>query len=386
MTDYFTGWAHSDAARRDSIDLKRVYIDLCGGNMYDAVMLAQIVYWHEPKRGGESKLTVEREGQRWLAKEYSEWYEECRINERTARQCVSRLEKLGVIVKRVWHFQGQRRVHLRIEPQRFQMLIEAVENGTIQQVREQLLNDIRSPLQTTSDDSCKGHDMSVATDTSGQLPSEGKRHDTSEAYTKTTRDYESETTAAALEPAAASRKAEMDQLMATAEDLAAAAEDNPLARATKAYTDNIGLLTPIVGDLLKRAVDDYPDGWIIDAITEAATHNVRRWAYVERILERWARDGRDAPEQTGADDGRNSSARNGRTGTDTRPPRSAAASSRSATERYGDLPELTPETREALRARRLAYRGGVLESDSGGVPSGADGEGRQPGGEPMLDV
>ena len=58
------------------------------------------------------------------------------------------------------------------------------------------------------------------------------------------------------------------------------------------YEQNIGLLTPLITDQIVDALETYPGQWIEDAITEAVTYNRRSWRYVQRILEKWATDGR----------------------------------------------------------------------------------------------
>ena len=58
------------------------------------------------------------------------------------------------------------------------------------------------------------------------------------------------------------------------------------------YEENIGMLTPLVGDELRAAEEEYPFEWVEAAIREAAAGNVRSWRYIEAILERWKREGR----------------------------------------------------------------------------------------------
>jgi DNA replication protein len=58
------------------------------------------------------------------------------------------------------------------------------------------------------------------------------------------------------------------------------------------YEDNIGALSPIIADELKRAEGDYPADWITDAFKESVVANARSWRYVRAILERWDTDGR----------------------------------------------------------------------------------------------
>lgn len=58
------------------------------------------------------------------------------------------------------------------------------------------------------------------------------------------------------------------------------------------YEQNIGLLTPLLADHLVDALETYPADWIEDAIAEAVAYNKRSWRYVQRILEKWASEGR----------------------------------------------------------------------------------------------
>lgn len=66
------------------------------------------------------------------------------------------------------------------------------------------------------------------------------------------------------------------------------------------YEEHIGTITPFVAERLLEASERYPDHWISDAFREAAELNARNWRYVERILEKWDREGR-ANEAAGRD-------------------------------------------------------------------------------------
>jgi len=59
------------------------------------------------------------------------------------------------------------------------------------------------------------------------------------------------------------------------------------------YEENIGPLTPLIADSLREAESAYPRQWIEDAIRIAVVNNVRRWRYVEAILNSWKEKGRD---------------------------------------------------------------------------------------------
>jgi len=59
------------------------------------------------------------------------------------------------------------------------------------------------------------------------------------------------------------------------------------------YEENIGPLTPMIADTLQEAEQSYPYTWIEEAVRIAVENNVRRWTYVEAILNRWQEGGRD---------------------------------------------------------------------------------------------
>ncbi|MBI5929145.1 MAG: DnaD domain protein [Chloroflexi bacterium] len=58
------------------------------------------------------------------------------------------------------------------------------------------------------------------------------------------------------------------------------------------YEQNIGNITPLISDQLRDAEQEYPEGWIKDAIQIAVDQNKRSWSYVRAILDRWMREGK----------------------------------------------------------------------------------------------
>jgi DnaD/phage-associated family protein len=65
------------------------------------------------------------------------------------------------------------------------------------------------------------------------------------------------------------------------------------------YEQNIGPLTPMIAETLRDAEESYPAAWIEEAIRIAVENNVRKWRYVEAILEDWRTRGRDEREDRG---------------------------------------------------------------------------------------
>jgi len=65
------------------------------------------------------------------------------------------------------------------------------------------------------------------------------------------------------------------------------------------YEQNIGPLTPMIAERLRDAEHTYSTHWIEDAIRIAVENNVRKWRYIEAILEDWLTRGRDEREDRG---------------------------------------------------------------------------------------
>ena len=63
------------------------------------------------------------------------------------------------------------------------------------------------------------------------------------------------------------------------------------------YQENIGPLTPIIADALRDAEKNFPFDWIKEAVQIAIKNNVRRWRYVETILDRWQKEGRNGTDR-----------------------------------------------------------------------------------------
>ena len=61
----------------------------------------------------------------------------------------------------------------------------------------------------------------------------------------------------------------------------------------KLYEENIGLITPMMAEILKADEEEYSTEWIAEAIKIAVQRNARNWKYVQAILESWKKEGRD---------------------------------------------------------------------------------------------
>ena len=119
--DEFFSW---EQASRDSIDVKKIYIDMAG-DLVTGVLLSQIVYWFLPGRSGESKLHVEKDGVIWLAKKMDDWWDECRVSAKQARRAIAALKARGIIETRICKFAGVPTTHIRLTDRFLDLLTQA---------------------------------------------------------------------------------------------------------------------------------------------------------------------------------------------------------------------------------------------------------------------
>lgn len=87
-------------------------------------------------------------------------------------------------------------------------------------------------------------------------------------------------------------RARAGELALKPETVALAPEAEQRPGIFRLYEENIGTVTPLVGERMLAAVDEYPPEWIEEAFREAAELNRRNWRYIERILQKWAQEGR----------------------------------------------------------------------------------------------
>ncbi|WP_052210490.1 hypothetical protein [Thermoanaerobacter sp. YS13] len=101
---------------RDTIDVKRIYVDIAG-DLVTGILLSQIIYYFLPNRNGESKLRIIYEGKEWLAKRREDWWEECRITPKQFDRSIKILEEKGIVETKIMKFKGNptKHIHLNIE-------------------------------------------------------------------------------------------------------------------------------------------------------------------------------------------------------------------------------------------------------------------------------
>lgn len=81
-----------------------------------------------------------------------------------------------------------------------------------------------------------------------------------------------------------------------------------LSLVSRMYEANIGPITALMADLIRNACIDFPEPWFKEAFEIAVKHNVRKWSYVEAILDGWKRNGFGwKPEKSKGGNGRHAS-------------------------------------------------------------------------------
>lgn len=107
-----------EEATKDTIDVKKVYID-AAGDLVAGVLLSQIVFWFTPNKQGAEKLRVKKEGKLWLAKGRDDWWEECRITPKQFDRAIKVLQSNGLVEKKIFKFNGDPTVHITIDEDNF---------------------------------------------------------------------------------------------------------------------------------------------------------------------------------------------------------------------------------------------------------------------------
>lgn len=113
-----------EAASRDSIDVKRIYIDMAG-DLVAGVLLSQIVFYYLPRKDGKSRLRVRKGGEKWLAIKRDDWWNQIRLNAKQFDRALKVLLDLGIVAKKTFKFKGVPILHVRLLEDAFLTLLAA---------------------------------------------------------------------------------------------------------------------------------------------------------------------------------------------------------------------------------------------------------------------
>ncbi len=96
---------------RDTIDVKRIYIDIAG-DIVTGVLLSQIVFYYLPDNEGKTKLRVIHDNKLWIAKTREDWWEECRISPKQFDRSIKILEDKKIVTTKIMKFNGNPTKHI----------------------------------------------------------------------------------------------------------------------------------------------------------------------------------------------------------------------------------------------------------------------------------
>ena len=229
-----------EAASRDTVDVKRVYIDVAG-DLVAGVLLSQVVFWFLPSQQG-SKLRVEHDGALWLAKGRADWWDECRLTPKQYDRAITVLRNAGLVETRLFKFAGVPTVHIWLD---VSALMERVKS-----ILTKGENPFSPNVETHFDLSSKS---------------------STESTTETT--------------------AQTDSGSSSADH----GSEGKIESVTRAYSENVGPLTPVIRADIEAAVAEYGVQPVLGAIAVAARANDHTWRYVEGVLKR-SRAGQKMPE------------------------------------------------------------------------------------------
>jgi hypothetical protein len=164
----FSEFLEWEKASLDTIDFKKIYVDVAGGDLIAGLMLSQIIYWYLPdKTGQKDKLRVFHDNENWIAKTYKDWWNEIRISKSQAERAIGILVNRGIIEKKVFKFYGEPTTHIRILKDNFlrQMeLAKSKENEALNKRNGSLLEQ-KTIVARTANESCSSSDPLTETTT-----------------------------------------------------------------------------------------------------------------------------------------------------------------------------------------------------------------------------
>jgi hypothetical protein len=111
----FLAW---EAHTRDTLDVKKIYIDMAN-DLMAGIALSEIVFWHLPNKDGESKMRVKRAGHIWIAIPRWEWWERTRMTPRQSDRVLKVLRASDLIITQRWKWRNTPTVHIRINTEVF---------------------------------------------------------------------------------------------------------------------------------------------------------------------------------------------------------------------------------------------------------------------------
>ncbi len=146
---------------RDTIDVKRIYIDIAG-DLVAGILLSQIIYWFIPGEKG-SKIKINRDSRMWLAKKREDWWNECRISPKQFDRAIKILENKELVVVKNYKFNGSPVKHISLNEDKVIEIINSIltneENGFLPLGNMEIDERVKSITKTTTKTTTKNNNI-----------------------------------------------------------------------------------------------------------------------------------------------------------------------------------------------------------------------------------
>jgi hydroxymethylpyrimidine pyrophosphatase-like HAD family hydrolase len=113
MINNFEDFLRWEDVSKDTIDVKRIYIDIAN-DLVAGILLSQIIYWNLPSKSGRTRLRVRKEGELWLAKKRDDWFNEIRITGKQYDRAIKILKQLNIVDVKLFKFNGNPTNHIKL--------------------------------------------------------------------------------------------------------------------------------------------------------------------------------------------------------------------------------------------------------------------------------
>lgn len=97
-------WKYFASHDEDTIIIRKSLIDLCQGSHTTALLISQLLYWHNKYKDMD----------RWMKITYEEWHEQVRLTERKLKTSLKQARTLNFIETKIKRFNGLSSLHLRV--------------------------------------------------------------------------------------------------------------------------------------------------------------------------------------------------------------------------------------------------------------------------------
>lgn len=142
-----------ERATTDTIDFKKVYVDVADEDVVAGLLLSQIVYWHLPSKDTNiTKLRIWKDKKLWLAKGRTDWWDEIRIGPRQFDRASKILVDQKIITKKVYKFNGDPMVHIHLHTDVFLKLLN-------KKVREEYERQLQKEKEKQDEENKKNQDQ-----------------------------------------------------------------------------------------------------------------------------------------------------------------------------------------------------------------------------------